>query len=485
MDSKLYVKRFDTGATVDVSEDFSLPDYQPEVRRIVGIRASTTIDGKYLSGDELEADGGITYTVLYIDEGGHLAQSSQTSSYTGRVPLKTENDLYGVGDILVSASLENVNCRVTAPRKFSLSSRVRMNIISQKCADAELKTDGALDVRRKTETLTTACLADVRKSCAVEGVIHEQAGSKIVMAQGEVAIGDTRIDSADRNEAAVKGEAFLTLLIETPDGTFATVRSREPIDERISLPESAAGATRAAAFGSVAMTEVSFDENGEIAWRMEYDLDCDIMKIKDAEITKDAYLTDFDDKLTESEYFMYRPALAVNGRLTTSGSLKLRENMAYLTAWGNGEIEKCEIADGHMKMSGSAHVTVVTFGGGEAVEDALVIPFRYECDCMTDGVHDDASIVRRTSVAIPEVTVRQNGDALDVTAELSISAVALAAERAASVVGISQVGDGKKNGERRGMIRVYVPDEGESAWDVEKKFRLAQPAERDGRMYVI
>ena len=33
MNQTIYVKRFDTSAVCDVSEDFVLPDYIPEVRR--------------------------------------------------------------------------------------------------------------------------------------------------------------------------------------------------------------------------------------------------------------------------------------------------------------------------------------------------------------------------------------------------------------------------------------------------------------------
>ena len=83
MNQTIYVKRFDTAAVCEVSEDFVLPDYIPEVRRVVGVRASVSSDGKYLSGDELETDGGVTYNVLYVGGDGVLCMTSQTSSYTG------------------------------------------------------------------------------------------------------------------------------------------------------------------------------------------------------------------------------------------------------------------------------------------------------------------------------------------------------------------------------------------------------------------
>jgi hypothetical protein len=45
----LAVKRLDTTQSMDVTEDFSLPDYIPEVRRVVGVQSNASVDGKYLN----------------------------------------------------------------------------------------------------------------------------------------------------------------------------------------------------------------------------------------------------------------------------------------------------------------------------------------------------------------------------------------------------------------------------------------------------
>ena len=486
--SKLYVKRFDTGTTVDLNEDFTLPDYQPEMRRVIGVRATPTVDGKYLSGEELEADGGVTYTVLYMDGSGKIAQTSQTSTYTGHIPLKSEDDIYGAGDIVLSSEAENVTCRVTAPRRFTLSSRVRLGIMSQKGADCGLKVSGdaPATVRRKCENRATACLAEVRKPCEVSGQIREQAGTKVIMAQGDVAFSDVRINPSNRNEALIKGDAYMILLIETPEGAYATARGRAPIDETVPLPECAADAVKPAAFPSVVMTELEVAENGEIEWHMEYDVDCDLMKCSEAEVTKDAYLTEFEDKLSVSDFQQYTPGAAVNARLTTSGSVKMRPEMTYLTSWGNSAADRCEIADGRLKISGATRVTVITLGGGEAVADEINIPFRYECDCGEGTSYDDSSLLGRTLVTVPEISVRESGDSLEITAELAISAILLGTEQVTAATVITPTAQcAEVEGAGSGLIRVYVPDADETPWDVEKKFRLSEGVRLDGRLYVI
>ena len=55
MDAVLYEKRLDTGTAAEVAEDFTLPDYRPEIRRVAGIRGEAAIDGKYRTSEDFAA----------------------------------------------------------------------------------------------------------------------------------------------------------------------------------------------------------------------------------------------------------------------------------------------------------------------------------------------------------------------------------------------------------------------------------------------
>lgn len=490
MENTLFVKRFDTGTTAEVSEDFTIPDYQPEMRRVVGVRATPTVDGKYLSGDELEADGGVTYTVLYVGGNGELSQISQTSSYTGRIPVKTEDDRFSVGDLILGASIDGVNCRVTGPRKFTLSSRVKLNLISQKPVDVSLKvekTDGGQtpDTRRKTETHNTACICEVRKNAEVSGEIREREGMKVVCAQGDIALYDMHIDQQNKKSAVVKGDAFVTVLLLSPDGDYVTARGRSPIEEVVQLGDIRAGAlVYGAAFGNVALLELEVGENGTISWQMEYDIDCDIMRCTSSEATVDAYLTGFDDKLTKEIYNSYMPACAMNGRLTTSGAAKLRPDMSYVCAWGSAVADKCEISGGRMMIGGGVKITVVTAGSGEVVAEDVLIPLKYECEALP-GAIDCGSMAKRVQISVSDVNARVDGDTVNITAELAISCIALATEQIEAAVSIAPTQSDSFLKNRDNVIRVYVPDENETAWDVEKRFRLKKEATSHDGAYVI
>lgn len=484
MEQTIYVKRFDTSGVCDVTEDVVLPDYIPEVRRVIGVRATAFADGKYLSGDELEADGGVTYNVMYIGGDGAVCMTSQTSSYTGRVLLKTEDDRFTPQDVVLSCSAENVNCRVTAPRRITLSSKVRMRVLSQKATDAGMKSNtntGA--VRRKTEKTSCAVMTEYRQSGECGGEIREREGVRVVMASGELCLSDTRVNGG---AVDVKGDVYVTAVLLSPDGTYTTAKSRVPIEEEISLPELVQGSVySAAAFGDTALLEITAGEDGVLTWRMEYDVDCVVIRSTETILTTDAYLAGCADTIETASHEAIYPACAWGGRLTIQSSVKQKPGMSYVCAWGRGNAERTETSGGRAVISGNAYLSVVEAGGGEAVLEEAAIPFRCECEALTDKTADPSCITGKLAVRVVDIQARADGDVLNLTAELAISAALIGTETVKCVSAISPVSEDMPERKSENRIRIYVPDDGESAWDVEKRFRLGHEAKADGGVYVI
>ncbi len=479
MNQTIYVKRFDTSATCEVSEDFVLPDYIPEVRRVIGVRTTVSADGKYLSGDELETDGGVTYNVMYVGGDGAICMTSQTSSYTGHIPLKAEDDRFTPQDIVLSCTAENVSCRVTAPRKITLSSKVKMKILSQKPADVSMKVEGG-SVRRKTEEHPCAVLAEYRQTGECSGEIREREGMRVISANGELCLSDTRISGGT---ASVKGDAYITAVLLSPEGTYTTAKSRVPVEEEISLPDAPKEA-HAAAFGDVVLLELQAEDDGTLTWRMEYDVDCTVIRQTTASVTADAYLTDHSDTLEMSAHDITYPAGAVNGRLTTQTTAKLKPGMAYVCAWGRGTAERAELANNRMTITGNAIVSAVESGNGEAVLDEITIPYRYEWEALSDKTADPACLAGKTSVRVTDIQARTDGETLNLTVELAITAAMVGMETIKCASAIAPVPD-EAFKKAENVIRIYVPDEKESPWDVEKRFRLGKEAKPESGVYVL
>ena len=488
MNAVLFEKRFDTGTTMEVSEDFTVPDYQPEIRRVVGVRGIALIDGKYLTGDELEADGSVTYTVAYLDPEGCLNELSETSGYTGRIPTPAfPDDRFSASDLVMTAAAEGISCRVSGPRKFTLSCRVRLGLLSQKPVDVSMKTEGLGVVRRRLRTVKTASLCEIRSGAEISGEIREREGMAIAGAQGAVCVSDVRIEDG---KLAVKGDAYVTVLLRSPENGCLITRGRAPIEETLDLPDLPSGVLcRAAVFPNVVLTELETSGDGTIAWRLEYDLDADIMKCGESEITADAYSPESECELGTAEIGSMTPAAVQNGRLTLSSRMRARPGAEFITAWGTGMIEKCAVSSGRAQISGSVKVTVVSRAEGEYLTDETTIPLRYEWEALPDAPDaDDGQITAKTAVTVTDIAIRpgsaqSDGEEWSVTAELGIAAVLAVSVPLRAAVSLTPSENSAPLS--KNIIRVYVPGEGESAWDVEKKFRLGKDACAVDGVYVI
>ena len=56
----------DKASVVELNSDFSLPDYQPEIRRLLSSRAIVLPQHEYISNGNVEISGEINYKITYI-----------------------------------------------------------------------------------------------------------------------------------------------------------------------------------------------------------------------------------------------------------------------------------------------------------------------------------------------------------------------------------------------------------------------------------
>ena len=101
-----------------VDLDISLPDYCPDIQRILKCQVYPRITSRSITGDRLEQEGNYTVKILYLDSGGltvHCYESSQ--SFSAVIALKQSADN---AQIFAFTRVEYINCRATSPRRLDI-----------------------------------------------------------------------------------------------------------------------------------------------------------------------------------------------------------------------------------------------------------------------------------------------------------------------------------------------------------------------------
>ncbi len=491
------IKNHNSAITLDASAEVQLPDYLPEIRRVLSLRASASIDGKYLTGDEMEADGAVVFTLIYIGGDGELAQASETASFTARTPLM-QNSTLEAADIILSCAVEgNPSVRVTGPRRAVFSAKVRLDSYasSQSAEISDKIVTSVGEARCLTKKIATASLSEIRKTFEISGELRCGEGADVVSAFGDVLCFEIKPVGGEVN---VKGEARITCLLRRGDEggvSYFTVRDRVPIDEKFhdegilfSLGKQGA----AVLFPSVNLVELESGEGGVMAWTMEYSLDIDTVLREDGELVLDAYIPECaEDTPNKKSVLAVDSLCAVNGRISTQESFPLPEgskNAIPFFSWGRVKNFRAVKKGGKLCVTGDICASVILESSSEGEDGVLlreisscelVLPLKYECDSSAGG---DGAVSGRIYADVIELNPRIDGDKMTVTAETALCLLALEETELSPVVSVIP-GEGTAVCEGN-VMRVYVADEGEEKWEIEKKFRLRAPLEGE-RVFVI
>jgi hypothetical protein len=132
---------FDASQEQPIDLDLSLPDYCPDIQKIMKCQVYPCITAKSILGDCLEVSGTATMRLLYLDAGGTQIRCYENATqFSATIPLKRS-----VGNALVYTytQVEYVNCRATSPRRldihgaFSICAKVVEQVENQVLCDIE------------------------------------------------------------------------------------------------------------------------------------------------------------------------------------------------------------------------------------------------------------------------------------------------------------------------------------------------------------
>ena len=117
----------DTVITHEVSEEFNLPDYVSEIRKLLHVRTGVLPESKYVSdqgeGTGVELGGTVTYTLIYTDDEGNLCSLPLSSTYEAKAVINGHPTT-----VLADTYVDGVSPRVLAPRKITLKTKMKSRI---------------------------------------------------------------------------------------------------------------------------------------------------------------------------------------------------------------------------------------------------------------------------------------------------------------------------------------------------------------------
>ena len=465
-----------TTLTHDSSADFILPEYMSPIRRVVSVEAAALPESRFLSGSALEFGGTLAFSVLYVGEDSTLCCASVTTEYTGSCALG-DTQIADTSRIGIDTAAENVTCRVTGPRAFTVKTRMKTALqllgsssveeIVTDTAGARASASDEQSLERRMQTAHDVQLFRGECTCTASGTLPLPPDTKVIRATGAVRMEEAK---SSAGEVLAVGEVLLHALTLSPDGRFATVEARSPFRETIPTADAAAG-DEARAWGRAASVIIRPGES-ETGWEIEYDLEAEAARPSERTYTADAYSVAFASETeTEAADSLRLLRCGINS-LTVTGEggrqSKPHPEEIVLDTCACASADHLEMREGKLILHGIAAVSVLLTGDGDVTAEEFTLPFRREMSCHGG---EAADLLHRCSVEVMSASARQEGDKLAVTLELCISLTAMSRTTIRPMKKIT-LNRTAPHSRREGSVRICFPEPGESLWEIAKHYAV-------------
>lgn len=468
----IYLPVCDKVVTAEVGCDFSMPDYQPEIRRLLRVRATVLPPSSYVGAGKAEFSGTVRYDILYSGNDGGLYSATTAENYEVSAALDkdAEVDFSDELPVFCEVCTESVTGRVTAPRKMSLRCRLRGSIKAfgrHRLCERLLGEVPSGGVERLSGEGTCAVLTpgfSETFTLSEEVPVERKTGEIRVIASDAMMTVTEAV--AVEEGIGCRGDATLKLLIchEESDVLPYTVTRRVPFAVTVPADRFDGLSFRAVAHCVDLSTEVT--EEGNVL--------CDLSATVVAEgqgnipvmYTSDLYASLCESRAVYTEYRFPKACRCVFGNFTQS---------VYETLESYGLESDCEVLDmnvtsavqtvsydrGKWIFGGESRANLLVKTGDEYATHEIVLPFRYE----SDG-EEGEPMLTASDVQMMTGRARVDGGRLGLECEMAIAARVCTAE---SLTALTEAQFGEAVEAPTDMI-VAFPAKGETLWSLAKRY---------------
>lgn len=457
--------------------DYSLPDYKPDVRKLLYTDAQVVPSSSFIDSGEICASGIVNYSVVYLDTENKMCGAQFSSDYDFSVKCTD-----GCEDFYVDTHLAAFSVRLVGPRKFSAKSTVISSCDILGIESIEEKGDAFPDAERELKRIS---VAKRQRFCAKERALAEKMAELDGVIADDVRIiysaAKVKIQSADFSEGAIdlKGAVEVFCLSECVGSSPESYRCSLPFDERIE----ASGATDDSyllADGVVSSLRVTVNPS-EFGCNITADVIAELFVTatdsSEVFVTSDAY-SQSGATVEEHSEIVYEGFVASASDKSTLEITKTRDELGLSDARdivfldakiktdsisvGKGEL----IFDGEIRFFGIAGEPMAE-GEMTYVNFKHTVPY-YRSVKIKEELAEDATVSCRATVSDASALFDRDAVELSLAVTLDFSYGERLRE---SYVSSLCFADEKTEARKRSQITVYYPTADDTLFGIAKKFR--------------
>lgn len=467
--------------TVDC--DVTLPEYMPDVVRVLRCCLAPSVASQQISGDRIMTECDCTASVIYICEQGKIHCFEQTEHFGKQLEFHGEYQ----ESVTVGAKTEFVNYRVSSSRKIEIHGAVSLSAVGLQKLQKEIVSfaegDG-ITVRSKAMNACTL-ISFAGKAFSVSETCEINCSEKIHSVLSVNHYIRTDESKAIHGKLFIRGELFVRTVCLTEDCEVRCFENSIPVNQIADIPdideENIIETDISASSVCVRPRSEQSGDRGLIDIEANLYLRVRAYDMREITVVRDAYSTKYE---TETELrtvsintscekmydtFLCRESIDVS-------STGIQKVLAFECS---NIISKTSVSDGAVSVSGNiAADCIFEDANGEIYYVTRQIPFEYK----HPTVYENISSSSVTACVSAYNYALGTGGAIDVRIEICINGLVFCGTEEKAVTEIT-LDKAKCKSVKTASLTVYFAEENENVWDIARHYNTTVEAIlRENRM---
>ena len=465
----------------DLSEDYILPDYLPDAKKVLKFITNPIIEARFISSSGLDFSGSVYCRALYLGEDSSLRCASFFIPFEERIPSEalTEDCV----DFL-HPTVSSAVCRLQNPRKLSARLKLCVTLEAWQRSSTLPELYGPSGSENALQTLVNSvpsmnilCLREDDLSFSEDISLDKTMPDieSIILAQASVFFDDCH---ASKDQIICRGSLCFECIYRSPQGDNQFLRRFIPITEALGCVgadgECNVFAKCLCKVPDVSISEDEFGAKRIIELDLSYGVEISCTKEKSVLYAADAYSVRHTAQNTFSDLSFYSPAEKISSSFSVSEVVPAKDHSlskedsilaCYLSLSSSAGKHGKLLFEGECKVS-----FIITKPDGNIKDLPLPLPLRFESDRPFDPL---ASYKSSVCCKVSSPRVRFDSEQLFFDFEVFISCDILSRCDLHAISCIRLFPESAPL-QRSCEITLYYPSPTESIWDVAKKYNVTR-----------
>jgi len=461
-----------------IDADFTLPDYCPDISRILKCKVVPKISSHSAASGILSVEGVAYITVIYTS-----GEMNEIRSYDHSHPFSKSVEIGGENpNTTIELSTSFINCRAVTQRRIDVHGAISLQIeaCERHNINMVVDIDGESFEMLKDEVGITSLTGTAEKYLIITDEIALDSDlppvQTIIRSGAWVVVEECKIIS---NKVVIKGEMNLeSLYISDDDNSLQKFESQIPISQIIDIDGVTEGCYGIARLDVVSLElKPKSDINGEargLNLTAKVAVKADAYCNTEMPLVKDAYSTTHEIESELKHHTFERIVGEINENFNQTRQMDVPgESVSeILDIWYETAVESVKHEGNNLNIAGKVMVSMIALdSAGSPTFYERPVDFEYAHN--TTSTDNSIKCKPQIVVAAGKCNLVETGR-IDISIELKISAQIFESFTLPVMVNVKIDKDKTKKIDERAALTIYYAQKSETVWEIAKRYNTSQ-----------